>query len=325
MIMERKRQLGDLLVDQGVITPLELDEAIQRQRMTGDMLGRVLVSMGICTEQDIVEALGVQAGMERVDLTKFKIQDEVLSRVPADVAKFYNIIPVRDVDGVLVVAMANPLNIGMLDDLRLILGCDVRGAVSNDTDVSAAIKANYTYEAQSVKATLEELVNKVGDAEFSITDTGQIELISDIENLVALSQEPEIIKIVNLVMLEAVRKRASDIHFEVYEDFFRIRIRVDGVLHEVVSPPKTQSLAIISRVKVMCNMDIGERRLPQDARIELKVGDSEIDISMIEEAGLGIAVANASPETKAAADRVCASNDEAGIADVIEKMLEGTL
>ena len=278
MIMERKRQLGDLLVDQGVITPLELDEALQRQRLTGDMLGRVLVSMGICTEQDIVETLGVQAGMERVDLTKFKIRDDVLTRVPADVAKFYNIIPIRDVDGVLVVAMANPLNIGLLDDLRLIVGCEVRGAVSNDADVSAAIKANYTYEAQSVKATLEELVHKVGDAEYTLADTGQVELISDIENLVALAQEPEIIKIVNLVLLEAVRKRASDIHFEVYEDFFRIRIRVDGVLHEVVSPPKTQALAIISRVKVMCNMDIGERRLPQDARIELKVGDSDIDI-----------------------------------------------
>ena len=278
MVVERKRQLGDLLVDQGVISPLELDEALSRQRLTGDMLGRVLVSMGLCEEQDIVESLGVQAGMERVDLTKFKIVDDILSRVTPDVARFYNIIPVRDVDGVLVVAMADPLNLNVLDDLHQILGCEVRGAISNHQDVANAIKANYTYENQSVRGTLNALIEQVGEAALTMEETGQIELVSDIENLVALAQEPEIIKIVNLVMLEAVRKRASDIHFEVYEDNFRIRIRVDGLLHEVVNPPKSQALAIISRVKVMCNMDIGERRLPQDSRIQLKVGDSEIDI-----------------------------------------------
>ncbi|NIA15232.1 MAG: pilus assembly protein PilB [Nitrospiraceae bacterium] len=274
----RERQLGDILIEQGVITPLDLDEALQRQRLTGEMMGRVLVSMGLCDEQDIVEALGIQQGMERVDLSKFQIRDEVLRMVSADVAKFYNIIPIREQDGTVVVAMADPLKLETLDDLRQILGCEVQGAISNHPDVAASIKANYSYETQSIHATLEELVTKVGDSMLSLEELGQQEIVGDVDNLIELSQEPEVIKIVNLVFLEAVQKRASDIHFEIYEEHFRIRIRVDGVLHEIVSPPRNMAIALVSRVKVMCSMDIGERRLPQDARIELKIGDSEIDV-----------------------------------------------
>ncbi len=278
MAVVRERQLGDILIEQGVITPLELDEALQRQRLTGEMMGRVLVSMGLCEEQDIVEALGVQAGMERIDLTKLKIKDDVLRRISPDVAKFYNIIPIRETDGTLIVAMADPLNMRVLDDLRQILGCEVKGAISNLQDVDASIKANYSYESQSVHDTLKEIIEKVGDAELTLDELGQQEIIADTENLVHLAQQPHVIKTVNLIFLEAVQKRASDIHFEVYEDSFRVRIRIDGVLHVVISPPKDISLALVSRVKVMCNMDIGERRLPQDARIELKVGDTDIDV-----------------------------------------------
>lgn len=278
MTAARERRLGDILVEQGVITPLDLDEAVQRQRLTGEMMGRVLVSMGLCEEQDIVEALGIQSGMERVDLTKMKIRDDVVRRITPDVAKFYNVVPIREQNGTLVVAMADPLNLTILDDLRQITGLEVKGAISNHQDVAASLKSNYAYESQSIHETLSDLIDKVGDADLTMDELGQQEIIGDIDNLIQLSQEPQVIKIVNLVFLEAVQKRASDIHFETYEDFFRIRIRVDGVLHEIVSPPKSLSLALISRVKVMCNMDIGERRLPQDARIELKVGDSEIDI-----------------------------------------------
>lgn len=272
------RQLGEILVEQGVISPLELEEAVQRQRLTGDMMGRVLVSMGLCGEQEIVEALAVQQGMERVELTKLKVKEEIMRRVPPDVAKFYSIMPVREENGVLVVAMADPLNLGNLDDLQQILGCPVKGAVSNPQDVAEALKSNYSYEADSIHETLKDLVDRVGDAELTLAELGTQEIVADADNLVKLAQEPEVIKIVNLIFLEAVQKRASDIHFEVYESDFRVRIRIDGVLHEIVSPPKALSLALISRVKIMCNMDIGERRLPQDARIELKVGDTDIDI-----------------------------------------------
>lgn len=274
-----KRNLGEILIEQGVVTPLELDEALQRQRLTGDFLGRVLVRMELCEEQDILEALGIQQGMERVHLSKLKVKDEILRRVPPDVAKFYNIVPIRETeDGALMVAMADPLNISLTDDLEQILGCKVVGAVSSLQEVMDSIKSNYSYESESIHDTLQDLLDKVGDREMTMEELGQQKIIGDVDNLVELAQEPEVIKIVNLVLLEAVQKKASDIHFEVYEEDFRVRLRIDGVLHEIVNPPKSMSLALISRCKVMCNMDIGERRLPQDARIELKIGDSDIDV-----------------------------------------------
>lgn len=273
-----QKRLGEILVEQGVITPLQLDEALQRQRLTGEFLGRVLVSMGYCDEQAIVEALGLQLGMEKVDVTRLKIPEEIIRKISPDVAKFYNVIPIKEVDGTLVVAMADPLNLQILDDLRHILGQPVRGAISNPQDIAAAWKTNYSVEMDSIHEMIMELQEKVGSQELTLEELGTQEIIKDTENLVELAQLPEVIKIVNLVFLEAVKKRASDIHFEVYEDRFRIRIRIDGVLHEIVSPPKSLAIALVSRVKIMCNMDIGERRLPQDSRIELKVGDSIIDI-----------------------------------------------
>jgi type IV pilus assembly protein PilB len=273
-----QRNLGDVLVEQGVISPLELDEALQRQRLTGEMLGRVLVKMNLCEEQDIIEALGVQAGMEKIDVTKIKVSDDVIRKIPPDVAKFYSVVPVRERDGKLVVALANPLDLGVLDSIRQIIGQDVQGAISNPQDVALFIKNNYSYETDNIQETLKELIERVGDAELTAEEMGQQEVIGDVDNLVALALEPEVIQIVNLVLLDAVSKRASDIHFEVYEEDFRIRIRIDGVLHEISNPPKALSLSLVSRVKVMANMDIGERRLPQDARIELKIGDSEVDV-----------------------------------------------
>ena len=278
MAVSTEKQLGDIVVEQGVISPLQLDEALQRQRLTGDMLGRVLVAMGYCAEQDIIEALAVQRGMERIELAKLKISQDIIRKIPPDVAKFYSIIPVREVDGVLLVAMADPLNLRILDDLSQITGMEVRGAVSNHDDVAAAWKNNYTFEGDSVDVMLVALKDKVGDLAMTLEELGTQEIIKDSENLVELAQQPEVIKIINLIFLEAVQKRASDIHFEIYEEEFRIRIRIDGVLQEIVSPPKALSIALISRVKVICSMDIGERRLPQDARIDLKVGDTEIDV-----------------------------------------------
>ncbi|MFO7775564.1 MAG: ATPase, T2SS/T4P/T4SS family [Candidatus Hydrogenedentota bacterium] len=278
MAVTRERQLGDILVDNGVLTPIELDEALQRQRMTGEMLGRVLVTMDLCEEQDIVEALGQQAGMERIDLSRLSVGEEVLRMLSPDVVRFYNVVPVRYKDGVLTVAMADPLNISVLDDLRQIVECEVEGAISNQQAITKFVEDNYSYQHESIHQTLEDLIEHTGDAELTLEETGTYELISNEENLVELAQEPEVIKIVNLVLLETVQKRGSDIHFEVYEEDFRIRVRVDGVLQEIVSPPKHMALALVSRCKILSNMDIAERRLPQDARIELKVGDSIIDI-----------------------------------------------
>ncbi len=273
-----RMKLGEILIEQGAIEPLHLDEALQRQTLTGDLLGRILVSIGRVTEQAIIEALSVQQGMDRIDVSKLTVPQEALKLISSDVARFYNVLPVRIEDDVLVVAMADPLNIQTLDDIRHISGMDVRGAVSNPDDIHAAWQRNYSFETGSVGQLLEELKDRVGTEELTLDELGQQEIISNVDNLVELAQQPEVIKIVNLIFLTALQKRASDIHFEVYEEEFRIRIRIDGVLHEIVHPPKAASIALVSRVKIICNMDIGERRLPQDARIELKIGDSLIDV-----------------------------------------------
>jgi type IV pilus assembly protein PilB len=208
----REKQLGDILVEQGVISPLQLDEALQRQRLTGDMLGRVLVTMGLCEEQDIIESLGVQSGMERIDLSKLKIPEDTIRSLTADVAKFYSVIPIRMTDEKLIVAMADPLNIQVLDDLQQITGLQVQGAVSNELDVATAWKANYSFEGDSIHEMLIDLQERVGTGELSMEEMGLQQVTGDVDNLVELAQQPEVIKIVNLVFLEAVQKRASDIH-----------------------------------------------------------------------------------------------------------------
>jgi type IV pilus assembly protein PilB len=275
---QKARLIGEILIDQGVISPLHLDEALHRQRMTGDLLGRILVFMGYATEQAIIEALGMQQGMVRVDISKRNIPVEIIKMLPADVARFYSVIPISFENNVLTVAMADPLNMQSLDDLRQIIGLEVQGAISTPEEVSNAWKKNYSFETGSVGGMLEELKQIVGTEELTLDELGQQEIISNVDNLVELAQQPEVIKIVNLIFLTALQKRASDVHFEIYEDDFRVRIRIDGVLHEIVRPPKASSIAIISRIKIISNMDIGERRLPQDARIELKIGDSLIDV-----------------------------------------------
>ncbi|HNZ47888.1 MAG TPA: ATPase, T2SS/T4P/T4SS family [Candidatus Hydrogenedentes bacterium] len=277
-VLQKARPLGEILIDQGTISPLHLDEALQRQRLTGDLIGRILVSLGHATEQNIIEALGMQQGMVRVDLSKRNIPVEIIKMLSGDVAQFYGVIPISFENNTLTVAMSDPLNMQTLDDLRQITGLDVQGAISTPEEVSAAWKKNYSFETGSVGAMLDELKELVGTEELSLEELGQQEILSNVDNLVELAQQPEVIKIVNLIFLTALQKRASDIHFEVYEEDFRIRIRIDGVLHEVVHPPKASCIAIVSRIKIISNMDIGERRLPQDARIELKIGDSLIDI-----------------------------------------------
>jgi len=272
------RQIGEILVEQGIITPLQLDEALQRQRLSGELLGRILVELGHAEENDIILALGMQQGMEPIDISNMNIPQDIIKLITSDVARFYNVVPVRIEGRALLVAMADPLNIQTLDDLRQITGMDVRGAISNPEDVSASWKKNYSLETGSVNQMLDELTSLVGTEELSLEELGQQEILSNADNLVELSQQPEVIKIVNLIFLTALQKRASDVHFEVYEEDFRVRIRVDGVLHEIVRPPKASCIALVSRIKVICSMDIGERRMPQDARIELKIGDSFIDV-----------------------------------------------
>ncbi len=275
-------RLGELLVANGIITPFQLESALQEQQLSGEFLGRVLVRMGMSEEQDIVDALAEQAGLERVDLKSFTIKEDVLHEVPPHIATFYNVIPFRKNEETkeLTLAMADPLNVNIVDELHSLLGekWHVVGAVSTFTEINEAIQSNYAHGTASISGILDGLAHDFEDMEEQMADKLQRHEIADPENLSAMAQLPEVIKLVQLVLLRAVESRASDVHIEPYEDICRVRVRIDGKLEDIIHPPLELGAAIVSRVKVMAGLDIAERRLPQDGRIMLSVGMNEMDI-----------------------------------------------
>ncbi|RJP64055.1 MAG: type II secretion system protein GspE [Candidatus Abyssobacteria bacterium SURF_17] len=272
------RNLGEILLENGVITAAQLEEALEKQRVTREFLGRTLVSMGYATEQDIVNALGIQQGMEQANLGQASIDPDVLNLVTPDIAQFYNIIPIRKTDNILTIAMADPLAINTIDDLKVILGCEIEGAVSTQSEIAAAIERHYGYQKESAAAMIDELFADVEKVIDNATVKGSREEIADANNLIAIAHEAPVIKLINLVILQAIQSRASDLHFEPFEEDYQVRQRVDGVLYTIATPPKHLSIAVSSRLKVMSNLDIAERRLPQDGRIQLSLGGKDIDL-----------------------------------------------
>jgi len=175
------RPVGEVLIEIGVISPLDLERALLQQRISGEFLGRTLVKMGLAREQDVIDALGMQAGMDKVDLNKMTVKEEIIRLLTPDIARFYNVIPIRRTDGVLTVAMAYPLNVHVLDELAALLGCQVKGAISTIEDVDHALEQNYSYKASAVSEILDTLIEEVGkqDKEELIPDN----VLYDIDNL----------------------------------------------------------------------------------------------------------------------------------------------
>jgi type IV pilus assembly protein PilB len=266
-----QRKLGQILVDLGYLTEDQLWDVLEEQKQSpGEIIGQVSIRMGLCTDAQVTEALAEQWGMTVVNLAETNVPPRVLELVPQTMAEIYKIMPVSLKDGVLTVAMADPQNVGALDDLRNFLGYDVRGTVSNPQDVENAIKTNYAGKSDSIEDVISGLEEDLGEEEggkgFNIG-----------EEMESANAGP-IRKLLNMVMLLAIKDQASDIHFEPFEDEFKIRVRADGVLYEMVPPPRHLANAIVSRIKVMADLDIAERRLPQDGRIELNVGGNPVDL-----------------------------------------------
>ncbi|MBM4087075.1 MAG: pilus assembly protein PilB [Planctomycetes bacterium] len=256
-----------------MVTESQIQEALAIQKEKGGAIGAILVSLNYVTEQEVLLALGTQAGMEAVDLDKVEIPPDVIERIPASMAQVYKVVPISFENNALTLALADPLNLKVLDDLRFLLDCELKGAVSNPEAVERAIEKYYSGQQESVEDLLSELD---GDTVLDFT-TSQSESI-DIESLEQMANIAPVRKLLNLVLLQAIKDKASDIHFEPFEDEFKIRYRIDGVLYEMVPPPKHLSVAITSRIKVMANLDIAERRLPQDGRVELNISGSPVDI-----------------------------------------------
>ncbi|MDA0835816.1 MAG: ATPase, T2SS/T4P/T4SS family [Planctomycetota bacterium] len=265
------RKLGQILVDLGYLTEDQLWDVLEEQKQSpGELIGQVAIRMGLVNEAQVTEALAEQWGMPVVNLPETTIPPKVLEMVPETMASIYHVMPISFKNDILTVALANPQNAAALDDLRNFLGVDVRGAVSNPKDVEAAIARYYADRQDSIEEVLGALEK---DAEEEVIERGV-----DLASAEELADAAPIRKLLNMVMLLAIKDQASDIHFEPFEDEFKIRVRADGVLYEMVPPPRHLASAIVSRIKVLAELDIAERRLPQDGRIELNVGGNSVDL-----------------------------------------------
>ena len=265
--------LASILLEQGIVTESQLNEAFEEKERSGTSLGHVLVDFGFTTEEQILNVIADNLGMEVVNMKYVEIPDDVLKRVSASFARAYEIIPIRFEDNTLTVALSDPLNPTILDDLHFMLGTNVKGAISNKEDIMEAITKFYGTSGESVEDMLKELEH---DMPLEKYDEETIQ--DDVITLRELATEAPVIKLLNLILIQAIKDRASDIHFEPFEDEFKIRYRVDGVLYEMIPPPKHLALALTCRIKVIANLNIAERRLPQDGRIMLNVLGRNVDI-----------------------------------------------
>lgn len=264
-----QRRLGQILIDLGYLTEDQLWDVLEEQKQSGgEIIGQVAVRMGFVTQEQVVEALAEQWGLPVVNLAETTILPKVLEDVPQTMAELYKIMPLSKKDNVLTVAMADPQNLAALDDLRNMLGCEVRGAVSNAKDVEAAIARYYADREESIEDIIGKLEEESGEG--GAKGRGY-DLAEDMD-------AAPIRKLLNMILLLAIKDQASDVHFEPFEDEFKVRVKADGMLYEMVPPPRHLANAIVSRIKIMSELDIAERRLPQDGRIELNVGGHSVDL-----------------------------------------------
>jgi len=256
--------LGALLAQQGLLSRERLDEALAEQADSGEPLPRILIDRGFVNEVDLVRTLATQVGLDFVDLSEVSVDASVATMVPEALARKYQALPIYWQDERLVVAIADPSNVLAVDDIRALTGADVRMVVATQGQLAELIDRYHRLDDE-VDTVAQEAADELGDAD-------------DITNLGDVIEDAPIVKFVNLLITQAVSDRASDIHVEPGEGDLRIRFRIDGVLHEVMHSPRSIQNGVISRLKVMAEIDIAERRLPQDGRISLTVGGKPIDL-----------------------------------------------
>ncbi len=265
-------KIGDLLVKADLISPEQLETALQEQRQNGGLLGSNLIKLGYIEEKYLTSFLSDQYGVPAINLSEFEIDPDVIKIIPSDVAKKHHVLPVNRAGATLVVAMADPTNIYAIDDLKFMTGYNIEVVVAAEASILAAIQQYYEEEQDDH---FSDLISEFEEEEMEVlTDDEDL----DEDELEKSSEEAPVVKLVNLILFEAIKRNASDIHVEPYEKLLRVRFRVDGVLQEVMKPPFRLKNAIVSRLKIMAQLDIAERRLPQDGRIKLKVSkEKEMD------------------------------------------------
>lgn len=263
-------RLGELLVKANLITEEQLKKALQQQDTSGGKLGSNLVKLGYVSEDDITSFLSRQYGVPSINLSHFEIDSGVVKLVPAEVAQKHQIIPISRTGSVLTVAMADPSNIFAIDDIKFMTGFKVETVVASETSIKNAI--NRYYDSAGL---VDDIMKKFDDKDISQVGEGEDEV--NMSELQQATEDAPVVKLVNLILTDAIKKGASDIHLEPYEKSLRVRYRIDGILYEVMAPPLKMKAALTSRIKIMAQLDISERRLPQDGRIKIKMGGREMD------------------------------------------------
>jgi type IV pilus assembly protein PilB len=270
------KRIGQILVDLGLIDEQQLETMLEEQSSRGELLGRVGVALGFYSEEQLGEALAEQWGTTFVSLYDREIAPEALAAISEPMAQLYRVVPIKLEGNQLTIASAEPQKIQIADELRTLLGYDIHVCVATEPEITKAIEKSFSSEADSVESLVEDL--EQDDELAAKAAAAGREGATDLTSVEALAESAPVRKLLNMVLLLAIRDGASDIHFEPFETEFRIRLKADGVLQEMVPPPKHLAFAITTRIKVMANLDIAERRLPQDGRIELTVGGHPVDL-----------------------------------------------
>ena len=259
-------RLGEILVKNNLISRDQLEKALEDQKLSGDQarLGSILIKQNLISELNLTSFLSKQYGVPSVNLADYEIDAAVIKVIPAEVVQKYQLVPVNRAGATLIVAVSDPSNLLAIEDIKFMTGYNVEMVVASERDIKAAIDKHYDQSAS--------LADVMGDL-----DVEDFEIVGDdddvdVSSLERATEEAPVVKMVNAILQDAIRKKASDIHVEPYEKLFRVRYRIDGILYEVMKPPLKLKNAITSRIKIMAELDIAERRLPQDGRIKIKLG-----------------------------------------------------
>jgi type IV pilus assembly protein PilB len=264
------QRIGDLLVREKVISSAQLEQALKVQKETGSRLGSILVKLGFLSDEEVTNFLSRQYGVPAINLAYFEIDPTVVKLIPYDTAKRYQILPLSRVGASLTIAMVDPTNVFAMDDIKFMTGFNIEPVVASESSILDGIEKSYSTvggqedDLEQVMASMSE----IGESDVELQAEQEEMALSDLEKA---ADEAPIVKLVNLILTDAVKRGASDIHIEPYEKEYRVRFRIDGVLQPIMSPPLKLKDAITSRIKIMSKMDISEKRLPQDGRIMLKV------------------------------------------------------
>jgi type IV pilus assembly protein PilB len=261
-------KLGEMLVKAGLISAEQLEEALESQKSNGEKLGFNLIKLGYVREDDITQLLSEQFGVPSINLRHFEIDDSVINLIPSEVAQKYLILPVNRTGATLTISMADPTNVFAMDDIKFMTGYNVEPVVASEIAIREAIEKYYgSQHALELKKVMDEMAEAEAEALEVLEDDEEL----DLATLEAATEEAPVVKLVNIILTDSIKKSASDIHIEPYEKDFRVRFRIDGVLYEIMHPPMKLRDAITSRLKIMAKLDIPEKRLPQDGRIKIKM------------------------------------------------------